>query len=77
MTGALVVWVGVGEGVSGDRMAVDPAQDATGGVARGGVDEHVLDDVDVDGVRRKAADLPDAVGELLHGAQPYPRDHAG
>jgi hypothetical protein len=43
------------------------AEDAAGGVAGGGVDEHVLDQVDVDRVRGESAELPDAVGELFHG----------
>ena len=35
-------------------------------MARAGVDEHVAHQVDVDRVRRKAAELVEAVGELLH-----------
>jgi hypothetical protein len=37
-------------------------------VTRPGVDQHVLQQVDIDGVGREAAELVYAVGELHHGA---------
>jgi hypothetical protein len=44
------------------------SHDPVSGVTRPGVDEDVLDEVGVDGVgEREGVEVPDAVGELLHG----------
>src|SRR3954467_8218798 len=37
--------------------------------ARAGVDEHILDEVDVDQVAGAASELTDAGGNLVHGAR--------
>ena len=74
---ALVVGVGMGEGVGPDRDAAELAQDPAGGVARRGVHEHVLDEVDVEGVARAAREQPDAGGDLLQRARPARRPGPG
>ena len=63
---ALVIGMGVGERVRGDLAALELLEDAAAVVARGGVDEDILEQVGVDRVRREARELPDAVSELLH-----------
>jgi len=65
--GALVIGMCVGERVGGDGPASELLEDAPALVAGGGVDQDVFDQIDVDRVRREAAELPDAVCELLHG----------
>lgn len=50
----------------GDTMPAHLAEDAPGGVARAGVDEHVPHQVDVDRVRREAVEPIQAVGQALH-----------
>ena len=63
---ALVVRVRVGERVSGDRVALQLAEDPAARVPGSGIHEHILEEEDVDAVRRKAGELPDALRELLH-----------
>lgn len=64
--GPLVIGVCVGYYVGGERSASEPAKDAPAGVAGGGIDEHILDEVGVDRVRREAAEPEDPCRELLH-----------
>jgi hypothetical protein len=57
---ALVVGVAVRQGDKGDLAAVQFVAEPAAGQARGGVDQHVADEVDVDQVGRKAGQLPHA-----------------
>jgi len=67
----LVVGVGVGQGVGGDLVGSQLAENLAGGVAGSGVDEDVLDQVGVDRVREEeGVEVPDPVGDLLHGEEP-------
>jgi hypothetical protein len=61
-----VVGVRVREGVRPDRVPLQLPEDSPGRVPRAGVDQHILREVDVDHVGREAAQLPNAVGDLLH-----------
>src|SRR3954452_4663331 len=65
---SLVVGMRVGERMRRDGATLELAQDAAPRAARGGVDQHVAYHVDVDPVRREAAQQPDVVGELTHSA---------
>ena len=64
--GALVVGVGVREGVRGEGAPLELLDDLARGEAGRGVDEDVVEEEDVDRVRREEGELPDAVCELLH-----------
>ena len=66
VAGALVVGVGVRQRQGGDGMPAHLAEDAPGGVARAGVDDHVPHQVDVDRVRREAVQQRQAVDQALH-----------
>ncbi len=63
---ALVVGVGVGQRVRGDRPSPQLLRIEPACVAGAGVDEHVTEQVEVDRVRRQRAQHVDVVGELLH-----------
>ncbi len=67
----LVIGVRVGDGVGGHGVALELAEDAPPRVPGAGIDEHVLEEEDVDAVRRKAGELPDTLRELLHRAAAY------
>ena len=70
LRGALVVGVDMGEGVRGDTPALQLAQDPSRGVPCRGVDEDVLDEVRVDGVRREAGEQPDPSASCFTAATP-------
>ena len=53
----------------------DLAQDAALRLPRGGIDQHVADEVDVDRVRWPAIEQEDVVGELLHLSGPLVDGH--
>ena len=63
---ALVVGMGVGEGVRGEGAPLELLDDLARGEAGRGVDEDVVEEEDVDRVGWEEGELPDAVCELLH-----------
>ena len=69
----LVVGVCVGEGVCVDLVAPELLQDLARRVPGPGVDQDVFDEEGVDRVREEeGVEMPDAVGDLLHGGAAYP-----
>ena len=63
---ALVVGVGVRERVRAQWMAAKLAQDAPVRELRPGIDQNIVEHIDVDGIRRDSAELPHPVRERLH-----------
>ena len=68
--------MGVREGVSADVVAPELTQDRPARLPGPRVDQDVLEQIRVDGVRqRQGVQVPDAISELLHRARAYPRAH--
>ena len=66
MARALVVRVGVRQGVERHRSAAQPAKDAPGVESRGRVDQDRSQQIDIDQVRGKALENEQVVSELFH-----------
>src|SRR5262245_22210115 len=73
MARTLMGGVRVGQGVRVDPVALELLQDLGRRVPGPGIDQDVVDQIGVDRVREKeGVEMPDAVGDLLHGGGAYP-----
>ena len=66
-----MVGVGVGDGVGGDVVALELAEDPLAGAPAPRVDQDVADQKRVDRVgHRDRVEMPNPLGDLLHGGDP-------